>query len=225
MATKKQKTPKSSSATKTHHHRPTRESAEKKKRWWAKEFVLPVTLAIIGSGGLIAVLLSSLPAILVALNLAATPTPASTAHRPERIAIQDACYHIGDVEFVTQYQNGQITQILFCHPAPQNNPFSAEFDLPYAPNIANIHIAARSIDPDEKRSPIKVFINGIFVDLLNRYYTSETMDEKEATISIKPSLLREGKNNMQLFVESSNLDVFPNVDDIEFRNLYLEVIP
>jgi hypothetical protein len=33
-----------------------------------------------------------------------------------------------------------------------------------------------------------------------------------------------GRNSFQIFVEPTNLDILPNLDDIEFWNLYLEVV-
>lgn len=186
----------------------------KERRFWAKEIILPVILAILASGGIIVTLISN-----------AKPKQSSSAE-PMRIQIQDDYYHLGDVESVTVIRDGKIVGVTpFSHSSPQSNPFVKEFDLPYSPKSTNLFITAKSIDPDEKNSGVKIFLNGLFFDYLNRYYTHETMEEKTVFISVDQSFLREGKNTIQIFVESSTEGFIENVDDIEFRNVYLEISP
>jgi hypothetical protein len=143
-----------------------------------------------------------------------------------RINIQDEYYHIGDVEYVTVFQNGEVVdKIYFSHREPQSNPFVKDFSLDEIPRQATLFISVKSIDPDEKKSPTKIFLNAVFLDFLNRYSTKETMDEYAVQIPVDVSFLRKGKNTLQIFVESTNLDFLGNIDDIEFRNIYLEMIP
>jgi len=186
----------------------------KEKRFWAKEIILPVILAILASGGIIVTLISN-----------SKPKQLSSVE-PMRIQIQDDFYHIGDVEAVTVIQNGKIIGVTpFSHSSPQSNPFVKEIDLPYLPKSATLFITAKSIDPDEKNSGVKIFFNGVFFDYLNRYYMDETMDDKTVFIPVNQSFLREGKNTIQIFVESGKEGFIENLDDIEFKNIYLEINP
>lgn len=187
----------------------------KEKRFWVKEVILPIILALIASGGIIVTLISS-------YSKSKLPSPNESI----RVQIQDDYYHIGDVEAVTVIQDGKIVGVTpFSHSSPQSNPFEKEFELPYHPKSATLFITARSVDPNEKDSAVKIFFNGKFFDFLNRYFTVETMDEKTVFISVDTSLLREGKNTFQIFVEASPTGFFVNIDDTEFRNVYLEIIP
>ncbi len=141
------------------------------------------------------------------------------------INIQDEYYHIGDVEYARVIQNGEVVdKIYFSHREPQNNPFVKDFSLDEMPRQATLHMSVKSIDPDEIKSPTKIFLNGMFLDFLNRYSTDETMDERVVQIPVDVSFLRVGKNNIQIFA-STSLDNSGNIDDIEFRNVYLEIVP
>jgi hypothetical protein len=186
----------------------------KERRFWAKEIILPVILAILASGGIIVTLISN------------SKPKQSYSAEPMRIQIQEDYYHIGNVEAVTVIQDGKIVGVTpFSHPSPESNPFAKEIDLPYLPKSATLFITAKSIDSDEKNSGVKIFFNGIFFDYLNRYYTDETMDEKAVFIPVNQSFLREGKNTIQIFVESGKEGFIENLDDIEFKNVYLEINP
>jgi len=186
----------------------------KERHFWAKEIILPVILALLASGGIIVTLISN------------SKPKQSSSTEPMRIQIQDDYYHIGNVEETTVIQNGKIVGVTpFSHPSPEGNPFVKEFDLPYLPKSAHFFITAKSIDPDEKNSGVKIFFNGVFFDYLNRYYTDETMEEKTVFIPVGQSFLREGKNTIQIFVESGTEGFIENLDDIEFRNVYLEINP
>jgi len=178
--------------------------------------IIPVLLAALASGG-----------VLVTLVSKCSPAPASppSPTQLERISIQDDYYHIGDIEYTAIIQGDKVVGVVyFSHPAPQNNPFTKEFELLKVPRSAVLHLIARSIDPDEKKSPTKIFLNGTFLDFLNRYSKVETMEEKPISIPVNTSLLREGKNTIQIFVETTLLEPW-NVDDIEFRDVYLEIVP
>lgn len=195
-------------------HSKSRSTSTKERRFWAKEIILPVILALLASGGIIVTLISN----------SKSKSPSSSESM--RIQIQDDYYHIGNVEGTTIIQNGKIVGVTpFSHPSPESNPFVKEFDLPYLPRNATLLITAKSIDPDEKNSGVKIFFNGVFFDYLNRYYTNETMEEKTAFISVDQSFLREGKNTIQIFVESGTEGFIENLDDIEFKNVYLEINP
>ncbi|MFN8398455.1 MAG: hypothetical protein U0X74_00460 [Anaerolineales bacterium] len=186
----------------------------KERHFWAKEIILPVILAILASGGIIVTLISN------------SKSKQSSSGEPMRIQIQEDYYHIGNVEAVTVIQDGKIVGATpFSHPSPESNPFVKEIDLPYLPKSATFYITAKSIDTDEKNSGVKIFINGVFFDYLNRYYSDETMDEKTVFIPVDRSFLREGKNTIQIFVESGREGFIENLDDIEFKNVYLEINP
>ncbi len=199
--------------------------------------IITTTLTLVGTivVATFAFLSSKAP---IELSLHATQTaetvksliPTSTAFaritKPEKIELQSDCYHIGDVEYVSVVKNGQVVdKIYFCHPPPQENPFSKNFDLPYTFSSARLYLTVKHIDPNEKSSPVKVFINGVFVDYINRYVTQETISETVIYLSIDPSLLKEKENNIQIFVEPNKVGFFTNTDDIEFKDMYLEVYP
>lgn len=162
-----------------------------------------------------------------------TSSSADKSHSPfapsfsQRINIQKEYYHIGDVNYVYVIQDGKIVGMTpFAHMPPQNNPFVKEFSLPFSPSYASLYITAKSIDPNEKASPVKVFINGNFICLLNSYFQMETMDEKSVVIEINPAFFLEGINNLQIFVETTiYTDYTKNIDDIEFRDVYLDIRP
>ncbi len=189
-----------------------------------KKFIFPKfsPAAWAAIGVIIAALLGS-P---VLIELIKDKSPNQTQNPVSRIPIQDEYYHIGDVEYVSVIQNGQVIDtIYFTHREPQSNPFTKDFVLQKVPRQAVLYLTAKSVDPDEKKSPIKIYFNGEFCDFLNRYSTNESMDEKIIAIPISPSLLQEGTNNIQIFVESTNTGLLINIDDIEFRNAYIEIIP
>jgi hypothetical protein len=194
---------------------------EQNKRWWAKTIGLPIILILLGAGGVIT---TGINAYITYLSEHKANSPASS--QPQIILIQEDYYHIGDVEYTAVVQNGQVVdKIYFSHPAPQTNPFSKDFFVSTIPQIANLHLTAKSIDPNEKNSAVKIFINGSFIDYLNRYFTIETMNEQSVSIPISVDMLRNGKNAIQIHVESGAVNGQINLDDIEFRNIYLEIIP
>jgi len=187
----------------------------KERRFWAKEIILPIVLALLASGGIIANWISRNDKLQLA-----------SLTRPTRIPLQDDYYHIGDVREAIIVENGKIIGVTpFSHPAPESNPFTKEFELPYLPKSATLFVTAKSIDTDEKNSAVKIFFNGIFFDYLNRYFTDETMEEKTIFIPVSQEFLREGNNTIQIFVESGTEGITKNIDDIEFRDLYLEISP
>lgn len=194
---------------------------EQNKRWWARTIGLPIILILLGAGGVIT---TGINAYITYLSENKPNSPISI--QPQIIFVQEDYYHIGDVEYTSVVQNGQVVDIIyFSHPAPQSNPFSKDFSINAIPQTATLHITAKSIDPNEKNSAVKIFINGNFVDYLNRYFTLETMNEQSVSIPISVDMLRSGKNSIQIHVESGVVNGQANLDDIEFRNVYLEIIP
>lgn len=179
---------------------------EKGAKWWLRYILVPIIVALLGAP------------ILVLFFSSGNNTGGSH----DKIIIQSDYYHIGNVEYVLNIKTNERTY--FSHPSPQSNPFSKDFEIPFSPRSAILYITARHVDPDEKLSPVRIFINGQLIDLLNRYFTVETMDEKTVSIPLSTEYIRKGKNNIQIFVESNPYDLFGNVDDIEFRDVYIEIV-
>lgn len=193
---------------------------EQRKRWWAKTIGLPIILILLGAGGVITTGINAY----ITLSEKKANNPVSI--QPQIVLVQEDYYHIGDVEYTTVVQNGQaVDKIYFSHPAPQSNPFSKDFSISTIPQNATLRLTAKSIDPNEKNSAVKIFINGNFVDYLNRYFTLETMNEQSVSIPISIDILQSGKNSIQIHVESGIVNGKMNLDDIEFRNVYLEITP
>jgi hypothetical protein len=178
---------------------------EKGAKWWLRYILVPIIIALLGA-----------PILVIFFS---SGDKLGVSH--DKIIIQSDYYHIGDVEYVLNIKTNERTY--FSHPSPQSNPFSKDFEIPFTPKSAILYLTARNVDPDEKTSPTKLFLNGNLIDLLNRYFTVETMDPKTISIVIDISFLHRGKNNIQIFVESNPNDFLGNVDDIEFWDMYLEI--
>ncbi len=146
---------------------------------------------------------------------------------PRTIVLQSEPYHIGDVEFKARLnEKGEIVErFYFDHPAPEANPFSADFKLDQIPNEAALVLTARDVDPDEMSSPVQVLINSRLQGYLNRKFQSETMEPRTVTMTVKCEDLRIGSNTLMVLVQPTKIEYsgFLNLDDIEFWNVKLEL--
>lgn len=128
--------------------------------------------------------------------------------KPIDILIYDQCYHIGDV-----------TRDWFCHPVPQTNPFERKFQIQNVSGVAYIRITAKHVDPNEVSSPVRIYINGEFIDFLNRYFEAETVNPKTVEIPIKSGILHIGENSILIVGGIEVNQYYENVDDFEFWDL------
>ena len=128
--------------------------------------------------------------------------------RPQTILLQEAPYHIGDTEMTD-----------FDHSAPEANPFQASFELKRIPKEMVLTMIARDIDPNETTSAVEIWVNGNFITYLNRQFGQEVHDYQNASVPIDPRYLQKGKNFLMISVRPA----VDNVDDIEFKDVKLEI--
>jgi len=137
-----------------------------------------------------------------------SPFEATPVTLPASILIYENCYHLGDA-----------TSPGLCPNAPQTNPFEGKFQVKGTSDSAYIRLTVKDVTPGEIQRPIRIYVNGIFVDFLNRYVREDTPDSKEIEIPIPKGILRIGENNILIFA-SPNIQVpQQGIDDFEFRNL------
>jgi hypothetical protein len=147
-------------------------------------------------------------------------------NRQEIIQLQKDPYHIGDTEFkVRLNEAGEVIEKYpFDHPAPEANPFEADFSLTLIPSEIILNITARDIDPDKASSPVEIRVNGQLVDYLNRYYKLETMTPSSVSITINPKYVHKGLNTLLIFVKPTKTEYgVLNLDDIEFWDVELNL--
>ncbi|MCU0485566.1 MAG: hypothetical protein MUC85_05585 [Anaerolineales bacterium] len=136
--------------------------------------------------------------------------PLTLLSKPVDVVVYQECYHIGDV-----------TRDWFCHPSPQTNPFERSFQIERLSGTAYVRLTAKHVDPDEIRAPVRLYLNGVFIDYINRYFQEETVNPKTVEIPLPPDILRVGDNNIIIISGTEVNEFYENVDDLEFWDLML----
>ena len=138
------------------------------------------------------IILAILAVVTYFLSSPSNPLPPLSA--PVDIVIYKECYHLGDV-----------TRDWFCHPVPQTNPFERRFHIDQLGGSAYLQLSAKHVDPDEIKAPVRIYLNGEFIDFLNRYFEEETINPKTVDIVIPPNILHIGENGI-LIVDGTEVN-------------------
>jgi hypothetical protein len=125
-----------------------------------------------------------------------------------RISIYENGYHLGDD-----------TRSDLSPSDPQIDPFEGTFDIEQINNKIYLQMTVKDVSPQETQQPNRIYINGIFIDFLNRYVTEERLEPTVIQIPIPKDALRVGKNNVLIFTAPYIGSSEKGVDDFEISKV------
>lgn len=118
---------------------------------------------------------------------------------------------------------GDVTLQFFKPSKPDGTSMSYHLNLNKIPSTVKMRITLRDVDPDERSGPLALYINGIHVKYLNRYFSDIPLTEEHEAAwrkiiidEIPVGIFRIGENLITLAVERTILYGFDDVNFYDF---------
>ena len=111
--------------------------------------------------------------------------PAVVTETLPKVSIFENSYHLGDD-----------TRSEFSPAEPQTNPFEGTFEITQINDKIFLQMTVRDVSAQETKEPKRIYINGTFIDFLNRYVAEEKLDPTVVQIPVPKEVLHLGKNTI-----------------------------